>query len=88
MKVYAVKCEWYDGESIMIGIYTNLALAGLAAMRYLMPHARWGTVVLHRHEEPWGYNITLMDSCDMCCGYACHSICGELSIERITVNEL
>ena len=85
MVVYVVKLVYYsDDDAIICGVYSNLALAGHAAMQFINRTREEDDIVIafQRYEEPWGYLLTL-DAY----GYGDAWQFGEIEIIRVTLNE-
>jgi hypothetical protein len=88
MVVYVVKTTVYgyrDHVSVQ-GVYSNLALAGRAAMQFIdyammQPDI---TITFDRYEEPWGYSFPLTVYMD---GDKWSNDYGEIEIDRVTLNE-
>lgn len=85
MVVWEVRVNWYSTENVVIGIYSNCALAALAAMRYVNEeNGRSYTnndypKMKIRWEHSWGYELfyeTYYDYLDFC-----------IIFERVTVND-
>lgn len=87
MIAWEVHASWYGTENIVIGIYSNSALAALAAMRYVNEEnghsytnneypkmkIRW------KRKRSWGYKLfyeTCFNYSDLC-----------ITFERVTVND-
>lgn len=85
MIVYVVNIIDYANHGPEVrGVYSNLALAGRAAMQYIngIMEEDGITVTFHRDEEPWGYFLDLNAR-----GYDDSWQLGEIEIIRVTVNE-
>jgi len=85
MIVYVVKTTMYSDQTDVYGVYSNLALAGHAAMQFInceMMHNPGFVITFNYYEEIWGYWFTLT-------GRTCGDVwqCGEIEISRVTVNE-
>jgi len=88
MIVYVVKTTVYGYRDHVnvYGVYSNLALAGRAAMQFI-DYANMQpdiNITFNRFEEPWGYSLTL-DAYSY--GDRWSNDYGEIEIERVTVNE-
>ena len=88
MVVYVVKTTVYGySDYVKVhGVYSNLALAGRAAMQfidYAMMQPDF-TITFDCYEEPWGYSLPLTAYTD---GDKWSNEYGEIEIERVTVNE-
>ena len=88
MVVYVVKTTVYGYRDHVdvYGVYSNLALAGRAAMQFInyammQPDI---TITFDRYEEPWGYSFPLTAYMD---GDKWSNDYGEIEIGRVTVNE-
>ena len=86
MVVYVVKTTVYGYQDYVNvhGVYSNLALAGRAAMQFI-DYATMQpdfTITFDRYEEPWGYSFPLVAHT-----YGDAWQYGEIEIDRVTVNE-
>ena len=85
MIVYVIKMTCCGEEDAIIGgAYSNLALAGHAAMQYINEIMKEDNVVItfRCYEEPWGYYLDLNER-----SYGDSWQFGTLEIIRVTVNE-
>lgn len=84
MVVYVVKTIQYDYHDYVdvYGVYSNLALAGHAAMQYINDNNST-IITFTRSEESWGYLLDLefRDNHGSWWQY------GQIEIIRVTVNE-
>lgn len=84
MIVWVVKLVCYgDDDAIICGVYSNLALAGHAAMQCINGIMKEDGIIItfRRYEEPWGYDFDLNAH-----GYDSWQF-GEIEVIRVTVNE-
>ena len=88
MIVYVVKTTvyGYHDHVVVYGVYSNLALAGRAAMQFInlvmkQPNL---TITFDYYEEPWGYSFPLTAYMD---GDIWSNEYGEIEINRVTVDE-
>ena len=83
MVVYVVKtiAYGYRDHVDVYGVYSNLALAGRAAMQFINNDS--SIITFTRYEEPWGYlfDLEFRDDDGSWWQY------GQIEIGRVTVNE-
>lgn len=83
MVVYVVKTTvyGYHDHVNVYGVYSNLALAGRAAMKFIDDDS--SVITFIRYEEPWGYLFDL----DFRDEYGSWWQYGQIEIDRVIVNE-
>jgi hypothetical protein len=84
MVVYVVKdmiCGTSDCEDVL-GVYSNLALAGRAVMQIIKKYSNDDDdiITFDYHVESWGYYFEILTGSDKW-------LCGEMEIVRMVVNE-
>lgn len=81
MVVWVVKIYDYESSNVDVyGVYSNLALAGRAAIQSIQDY--WGgPTTFIRFEEPWGYKFQIK-----VIGNGLWD-CQEIEIGRVTINE-